>query len=154
MYYISTVHLECMDVNTPGSDLMHPAQIKAALTIAGYKQTEAAQECGVAPTTIGAVINGRSRSKQVEEWIAAVTGLALIDLWPQWYGEGDLVLSSDERELVDVYRRLQPAKRARLLAEARAEYSAKPGTHVTADRGSVAAGGDVNIGKGSGRRKK
>jgi lambda repressor-like predicted transcriptional regulator len=133
---------------------MHPAQIKAALTIAGYKQTEAAQECGVAPTTIGAVINGRSRSKQVEEWIAAVTGVALIDLWPQWYGEGDLVLSPDERELVNVYRKLPAARRVHLLAEAQSEYQSTPREHVRADRGSLAAGGDVNIGPGSGRGKK
>ncbi|MGB3749432.1 MAG: helix-turn-helix domain-containing protein [Rhodanobacter sp.] len=133
---------------------MHPAQIKAALTIAGYKQTEAAAACGVAPTTIGAVINGRSRSKPVEEWIATTTGIAPVDLWPQWYGQGQPALTAEERELVDAYRQLPPTKRARMLAEARAEYSANSGAHVAADRGSVAVGGDFNVGKGSGRGKK
>lgn len=133
---------------------MHPAEIKMALEIKGYSQAAVATACGVGRSAVGMVVNGRGRSKQVEEWIAAATGRTLLELWPQWYGEGDPVLSSDERELVAAYRKLQPAKRAALLAEARAEYIAKPSSHVTADRGSIASGGDVNIGSKSGRRGK
>lgn len=154
MYRKTTVHNYRWLVNTFRGALMHPAQIKAALTIAGYKQTEAAEQCGVAPTTIGAVISGRSRSKQVEEWIAATTGLALIDLWPQWYGEGELTLSADERELVKAYRTLSPTTRLKLLAQAHGNAAPGAGHTVRADRGSVATVGDVNIGTGSGRGRK
>lgn len=95
---------------------MHPAEIKAALTIAGYKQTDAAKACGVAATTIGAVINGRSRSKAVEEWVSAVTGLALAKLWPARYGGTQLVLTQAEQELIASYRALPGPRQLELLA--------------------------------------
>lgn len=65
---------------------MHPAQIKAALAMRGHTQAQVAAECGVEPTTVSAVINGRGRSQQIERRIALVTGQALADLWPDWYG--------------------------------------------------------------------
>lgn len=134
---------------------MHPAEIKAALAIAGYKQTAAAKECGVAPTTVGAVIHGRSRSKAVEEWIAHATGHTLVDLWPQWYGEPALVLSDDERALVKAYRELSVDQRARVLAAVRSG-DVGAGHYVHADGGSNAAVGDIHIGgtAASHRKKK
>jgi len=126
---------------------MHPAQIKALLTIAGHKQKDVADELGVTPTSVNAVISGRSRSKQVEEWIAAATGRPLLELWPQWYGEGELTLSDDERQLVRAYRDLSATDRQRALAllkQGRIEQvgSRAPG-HVIARDGSIAAGGNV-----------
>lgn len=134
---------------------MHPAQIKAALTIAGFRQTEAATALGVAPTTIGAVINGRSRSKQVEEWIAKVTGEPLEKLWPQWYGQPEPQLTADERLILEAFRKMPPQRRAQMVADITSEFEVLRAA-VKADRGSIAAGGDVHIGKttqGSGRRR-
>jgi len=136
---------------------MHPAQIKALLTIAGHKQKDVADELGVTPTSVNAVINGRSRSKQVEEWIAAATGRPLLELWPQWYGEGELKLSDDERQLVLAYRDLSAADRGRavkLLQRGLPHETAASGHNVIAVGGSMAAGGDVNFGHKSGRRIK
>ena len=97
---------------------MHPAQIKAALTIVGYKQTDATEICGVTPTTIGAVLKVRSRSKQVEAWIAKATGYTPLELWSQWYGEGDLTLSAPELELI-AHRNLSRADQLKILRRAR-----------------------------------
>ncbi|URX63272.1 helix-turn-helix domain-containing protein [Luteibacter anthropi] len=136
---------------------MHPAQIKAALTIAGYKQTEVADACGVAPTTVGAVINGRSRSKKVEEWISTTIGVALRDLWPQWYGEGELVLSAEERELVRILRTMTASDRLGLLEMARrslttseVESGSSAGISVKGN-GNRVAGRDFH--EGSGKKK-
>lgn len=63
-----------------------PAKIKYALALRDYQQTDVARECRVEPNTVSAVIHGRSRSKRIEMRIAAITGLALAELWPQWYG--------------------------------------------------------------------
>lgn len=65
---------------------MHPHDIEALLKKAGYKQTNIAQELNVPRSTIYAVLHGRGRSRQVEDRIAAITGLAPEVLWPQWYG--------------------------------------------------------------------
>lgn len=63
-----------------------PAKIKYALALRGYQQTDIARECDVEPNTVSAVIHGRSRSKRIEMKIAAITGLPLAELWPQWHG--------------------------------------------------------------------
>lgn len=131
---------------------MHPAEIKMALEIKGYSQAAVAAACGVGRSAVGMVVNGRGRSKQVEEWIAAATGRTLLELWPQWYGEGGaLKLSDDERQLVLAYRDLSGADRQRLLVMAR-HGPRNDGHQVSADRGSIATVGDVNIGSKSGRR--
>lgn len=66
---------------------MHPAQIQAALKMAGTTQAEVAAQCGkVSPTAVYQVIQGRSRSKRIEMRIAAITGFPLADLWPNWHG--------------------------------------------------------------------
>lgn len=125
---------------------MHPAQIKAALTIAGYRQTEVAQELGIAPTTVGAVINGRSRSKLVEERISAMTGLSLAELWPQWHGDGELVLTDQERQLVVDFRQLTLGQREQLLAFIVATRAGVVGSAaVIATHGGIAAGRDQHI---------
>ena len=62
---------------------MHPAEIKAALALAGYKQNALAGELEIAPTTVGAVINGRSRSATLEQRIAQIN-----DLMRDWYRQG------------------------------------------------------------------
>lgn len=62
------------------------ARIKFALSLRNHTQVDVAQQCNVQPTTVGAVIHGRSRSKRVELRIAAITGMPLAELWPQWHG--------------------------------------------------------------------
>jgi hypothetical protein len=60
--------------------------IKYALALHGYKQVDVAVVCGVAANTVCAVIQGRSRSLQIERKIRDLTGVALEELWPQWHG--------------------------------------------------------------------
>lgn len=111
---------------------MHPAQISAALKMAGYKQTDLAEELGVKPTTVGAVIHGRSRSTQIEERVAAITGHTVEELWPQWYGKAPLLLSDDERALVLLYRELPPSARAQVLPVVREMIRDTHGLHTHA----------------------
>jgi len=65
----------------------NPAKIKCALMLRGYRQADVAGECGVENNTVWAVIHGRSRSRKIENRIAAITGISLADLWPQWHGQ-------------------------------------------------------------------
>lgn len=126
---------------------MHPAQIKATLEIAGYSLADLARELEVTRATVSAVVNGRSRSKQVEERIAAVTRLAPEALWPHWYGEKPLVLSGIEREFVLAFRAASSAAQRRALRAVGAvgtEPLDESGNYrVTASHGGIAAGRDV-----------
>lgn len=142
---------------------MHPAEIKAALEIQGYSQSAIADECGVQRSTVNMVVNGKGRSQKVEERIATVLRKSLGEIWPHWYDiepryahvrdEGSL--SADELALLAIYRRLTNAQRdqARGMLELLAKTGAHASRSVHADRGSVAAGRDVNIGPASRRRK-
>lgn len=95
---------------------MHPAEIQAALKLRGYSQAAIAEEIGVKPSTVSMVINGRGRSAQAEARIAAITGYALAELWPQWHGDAKpLVLTSEERTLILRYRELAPWQREQIL---------------------------------------
>lgn len=125
---------------------MHPAQIKAALAVAGYPQVRLADELDVQKGTISAVINGRSRSERVEARIAEITGIAPAVLWPQWHGQPALVLSGMERELVLAFRAAGHAARNRALrALGASDGGDDPPTHVYANRGSMAAGRDLTL---------
>lgn len=139
---------------------MHPAKIKAALAVAGFKQVDLAREIGVKEAAVSNVINGRSRSKQIEDRIAEITRLAPETLWPQWYGEAPLVLTSQERELVLAFRAASSAAQRRALRDVGANATDDETRYqVTADRGGIAAGRDVvrssvHESKGSSYRKK
>jgi len=66
---------------------MTPELIKYAIALRGRTQRDIARECDIdSPSTVSMVINGRSRSKRIETRIAAITGMTLAELWPQWYG--------------------------------------------------------------------
>ena len=60
--------------------------VKIALMLAGSTQAAIADQCGVEPASVNAVVNGRGRSKNIENRIAVVTGVPREMLWPQWYG--------------------------------------------------------------------
>jgi len=131
---------------------MHPAEIQAALKVRGYSQAALAKECGIKPATMSTVINGRSRSAQIEERISAITGYTLEELWPQWHGEAPLVLSLDERAVVLLYRELPPSAREQVLPvlremsrDVRGRSPRRGATIVTA-KGGFAAGRDQHIG--------
>lgn len=71
------------------------------------------------------------------------------------------LLTEDEVDLVEIYRQLSRIGRAHVLdmaektlAEQEGAGPAATGGNVSADRSSIAAGGDVNIGTKSGRRTK
>lgn len=138
------MRMVCGLSSTFSGGAVHPAEIKAALAIAGYSQAKLAEELGLAGNTVSMVVNGRGHSKQVEDRIAEVTRLAPAALWPQWYGEKPLDLTGLERELVLAFRAASQAARNRAL-RALGAGSGEEGTsyHVTADRGGIAAGRDV-----------
>lgn len=66
---------------------MHPAMIQAALKVRGISQVEIARRCNVTHASVYQVIQGRSRSANIEECISDLTGLTLAELWPQWHGK-------------------------------------------------------------------
>lgn len=66
---------------------MHPALINAALKMQGITQAEIARQFGkLSSAAVYQVINGRSRSKRIENRISVLTRIPLAELWPQWYG--------------------------------------------------------------------
>jgi lambda repressor-like predicted transcriptional regulator len=66
---------------------MHPANIKAALQIAGSSQKQIAIECEVSETAVNHVIWGRSTSRPIAEAISKKTGKPLSELWPGRYDQ-------------------------------------------------------------------
>lgn len=135
---------------------MHPAQIQAALAMAGYTQVALARELGLASNTVSAVVKGRGRSAQVEARIAEITGHTLEELWPQWHGKPPLVLSDDERALILLCRALPPGLREQVLptvrAMARDAPDYKAGVNV---RGGIrSAGRDYHEGDSGGRKRR
>jgi hypothetical protein len=67
---------------------MTPLQIKQALEEKEIRQIDVVVALGMPKTSrpiVSAVINGTSRSRRVEKQISKITGLALHELWPDWY---------------------------------------------------------------------
>lgn len=136
---------------------MHRAEIQAALKMRGTSQADIARLCGVTPATVNGVVQGKTRSRQVEECIAAATGLSLYQLWPQWHGAGPadstvgtgLVLSSDEIELVLNYRSLAGHQRDQARAMMSViKLGVSPGNSTVISGGSRVAGRDYHETKG------
>jgi lambda repressor-like predicted transcriptional regulator len=76
---------------------MDPVIIKASLHMHNHTQTLVAKQCGVAPTTVGCVINGRGRSKKIEKYIARAIGRKRHEIWPQWYDASGLPITRRRR---------------------------------------------------------
>lgn len=139
---------------------MHPAEIQAALKIRGINQSEIARYAGVSRNTVSSVVNGRSRSQQIEQRISELLGIPVEDLWPHWYGSrllhGVTGLTQEERELVERYRRLVPAireKRRLAALDALDGRQSAGSVTVTASGDAVAGGRDVTIGTVQGAGK-
>lgn len=67
---------------------MHPADIKAAINKAGTNQAEIAQSLKgrkVSPSAVWSVIHGVSRSADIAQQIARITGMPVAKLWPGKY---------------------------------------------------------------------
>jgi len=125
---------------------MHPAEIKAALEIAGYSQADLARELEINRSAVSAVVAGHGRSKQVEERIAEIIRRPAEEIWPQWHGEKRLLLSGIERELVLAFRAASSVAQRRALRALGAVSDDEDVPHrVNADRGSIAAGRDVTL---------
>lgn len=127
---------------------MHPAEIKAALEIAGFSQAKLARELEINRSAVSAVVAGYGRSKQIEDRIADIIRRPPAEIWPQWHGEKPLLLSGIERELVLAFRAASPAAQRRALRAlgALSAQDDEPVRHVTASYGSIAAGGNVTHG--------
>ena len=59
-----------------------PRQRKAALVLAGIRQSDIARRVGVAQTHVSDVIHGRRRSRRVEAAIADALGRRVEDVFP------------------------------------------------------------------------
>lgn len=141
---------------------MHRAEIQAALKMRGASQADVARACGVTPATVNGVVQGKTRSRQVEECIAAMTGLTVYQLWPQWYGAGPsgaasnaaLVLSVDEIELVLNYRNLSSPQRDQAQAMLKVlKLGGSPGQSTVITGSSRVAGRDYHENKSSKEKK-
>jgi lambda repressor-like predicted transcriptional regulator len=64
---------------------MHPENIKCSLKKSGATQADIARALHIKQPSVAAVIEGRARSRRVEDLISQVTGVALARLWPRWY---------------------------------------------------------------------
>ncbi|MBN8715202.1 MAG: hypothetical protein J0H50_14780 [Xanthomonadales bacterium] len=65
--------------------------IKYGLALNGYTQADIAREFkkgrgnSISRSTVNMVINGRGRSRKIENRIAAILQMPLEELWPQWH---------------------------------------------------------------------
>lgn len=66
---------------------MHPADITAALAKKGHDFTSLAASLKppVDRSLVGKVVHGSRRTPRVQKAIARVTGLSLLELWPDQY---------------------------------------------------------------------
>lgn len=60
-------------------------QIKMQLRLAGSSLAQVARELGVQTSTVAAVSRGKSRSRRIEDGIAAKLGHTPQQLWPDRY---------------------------------------------------------------------
>lgn len=63
-------------------------EIKARLRSKGLTMSDIARSLTLTPSTIHAVVSGRSHSRRVAEKISAELGLEPRDIWPEKYGGG------------------------------------------------------------------
>ena len=64
---------------------MRAMDIQYALKKAGKSQAEIARQCGVAKSSVGKVVSGKTTSLRIAMAIATATGLSLDTLWPGKY---------------------------------------------------------------------
>ncbi len=64
---------------------MHPADIAASLKKKGKTQKAIAKELGLSHVTVAAIIQGRSHSYKVANYISAIIGFPLDVIWPNSY---------------------------------------------------------------------
>ncbi|MCY4041112.1 MAG: hypothetical protein OXF72_07635 [Gammaproteobacteria bacterium] len=60
---------------------MTPLQIKRALKRCNTSQVQIAQDLGKSAAAVSLVVNGKSRSRLIEEHIAALLGRKRFDIW-------------------------------------------------------------------------
>lgn len=66
---------------------MTPLEIKFQLSLHGTSQSEIARACKVKHPSVHRVIEGLSRSRRIEERIAAAIKKPLHEIWPHWHSE-------------------------------------------------------------------
>lgn len=86
---------------------MHPAMIKAHLEMTGLFQADIARAVDVTPGLVGNVIHGVTRSRKVEDAIAAVLDKSLHELWPAWYGKDGLPVAKRRARAINTSQALQ-----------------------------------------------
>ncbi|MBI2397710.1 MAG: hypothetical protein HYV17_07920 [Xanthomonadales bacterium] len=88
--------------------------------IARRKPDATGKRQSITPPAIHAVINGRSRSRRIENRIAVLLKKPLHEIWPQWY--------SPNGERIEIRRRHVPAaeRQQRITAFAHEFETAKP----------------------------
>ncbi|ODU40370.1 MAG: hypothetical protein ABS98_15830 [Lysobacteraceae bacterium SCN 69-48] len=68
-------------------------RIKMQLRLAGTSLAQIARELGVQPSTVASVSRGKSRSRRIEDRIAAALAVPPSRLWPDRYA-GTLIATS------------------------------------------------------------
>jgi lambda repressor-like predicted transcriptional regulator len=71
------------------TDGLHPEDIKAALRKKRVTQKAIADELHVSETVINLVINDRSRSRRIAQYIADKIGKPVDEIWPGSYTNKD-----------------------------------------------------------------
>lgn len=64
---------------------MHPADIKASLSKAGFRQSTLARALQVTEAALHLVIQGKSKSRRIALAVSDATGKKVNDLWPGKY---------------------------------------------------------------------
>jgi putative transcriptional regulator len=93
---------------------MHPADIKAALSKAGWTQAKVARQLGLSKMTICHVVRGTSKSAKVARAISAATGIPVGTLWPNKYKRTAFLEATGQslsatQAMADLAQMLKPA---------------------------------------------
>lgn len=92
---------------------MEPQDIMYKIKCAGSSQTKIAEKVGVTQTAVWNVINGKSKSKAIEQAIAEVIGVPVSEIWPESVPEISKPSGDTRQILID--RLLDAADWARKL---------------------------------------
>lgn len=105
-----------------------PSFVCYALKRCDIAQVDIADDLGLKPTTVWGVVNGRGRSKKIEDRIAELTGVQLHALWPEWYGPDNKPIRKRKRALT----RFEKTQRFMAAAAELSAFVGKPATKQAA----------------------
>ena len=84
-------------------EIQRHERIKMQLRLAGSSLTQVARDLGVQRSTVAAVSRGTSRSRRIEDRIAAVLATAPERLWPDRYSPSSSHPNGPRPEVASAY---------------------------------------------------